>query len=124
MLHGSIAVLGACADSCHYSDRPAAVCFSVGCDTAVIIMVALELFLIGLLIGLWDMVRFEWALQGVAAIIFGTYVAYVVSMLASGPFSSGRRSAPSVLNAVAGFFMWGVPSFRFMLRGIAGFQVR
>jgi XTP/dITP diphosphohydrolase len=83
----------------------------------IIMMVGLELFIVGLLIGLWDIARFEWALRIVAATVFAAYVAYLANQIMYGQLWAGRRSAPSVLSALAGLLVWGVPSFLYLIRG-------
>ena len=83
-----------------------------------IIMIGLELFMIGLLIGLWDIWRFEWALRSVAGLIFLAYVAYVASMLMQGVWASGARSKSSIVNAIAGLLFWGAPALGFAIKGL------
>lgn len=92
-------------------------CIDSWTTQAIFTMVGLELFIIGLLIGLWDIERFEWALRIVAATIFLAYVAYLADEIMHGRIWAGRRSAHSVLGALAGLLFWGVPALMYLIRG-------
>ena len=81
--------------------------------------IAFELVMIGLILGLYDPFRFVNGLRVVAGIIFLFYVVYVIDMIASplAPLAGASRSQPSLLNALAGLIVWGIPSFLFMKNG-------
>ena len=68
--------------------------------TRIVVMIGLEGFCLGLLIGLYDMSRFQWILRGVCALVFLAYLSYVVTMIFTGAFWAGSRSRPSVLSAI------------------------
>ena len=77
-------------------------------------------------LGLFNPIKFKWALRLVSGIVFCTYVAYLASEIieysnGTGSLSSDRAT-PSVLTALAGFIVIGYPSFKFMLLGRLSWQ--
>ncbi len=72
--------------------------------------------------------RFQWALRVVAGIILLAYVAYTISEAIAWrngkPFGFGTsRSGTSLLNALFGLVVFGLPSLAFLLRGRSGSSV-
>jgi hypothetical protein len=85
--------------------------------TGVVILCTVELLAGLLLLGLFNPFRFWWAFRGVGAIVFLGYVAYLVAMLFEGKVAAPRRAQPSMLNAIAGLVVFGLPGLWFSLLG-------
>lgn len=84
------------------------------------IIASLEIMAALLLIGLYDSVRFGWALRFVAFMVFLAYVAYLVAMLieSGGQIEfTWRRAKSSAFNAILGLFMIGLPALGYALQG-------
>jgi hypothetical protein len=82
---------------------------------------------LSLVIGLYDPIRFRWALRVVTGIVFGLYAIYVVEelwkyfVLDTGRLTS-NRSTPSVVTSLLGFIVIGVPCFIFTVKGRFGWS--
>lgn len=53
--------------------------------------------------------------SSIGCILFLTSGAYLLHELASGPLFSGRRSEPSVVNAVVAFLAFGIPGIAYAI---------
>ena len=83
-----------------------------------IVLGAIELMSVLLLFGLYDAARFHWCWRMLGGIVFVGYVAYLISMLASGPWiGDGRRSSTTIINALLGFVFFGYPGAMYAFLG-------
>lgn len=88
--------------------------------TKLVLLLTIELLAILTLLGLFNARRFWWAWRGVGAIIFLGYVAYLIAMVIE---SNGmvkmpaRRSEASLVNAVIGLCIIGLPGLWYALYG-------
>ena len=88
--------------------------------TGMIVLISVETLAVLVLLGLFNSVRFWWAWRGVAAIIFATYMAYLIATLIE---SGGviafepRKSKPSAFNAICGMIVFGIPGLMYALFG-------
>ena len=83
-----------------------------------IVLVAVELLAACALVGLYDPDRFWWCWRAVGAIVFGGYVAYLISTMLSGRwFGDGRRASAKAFNALLGFIAFGYPGFMYAVFG-------
>lgn len=88
--------------------------------SAIIALIGVELFVILLLLGLFNPDRFWWAFRGIGALVFAGYCAYLVSMLVEAGFRIAfipRRGEASLFNAILGFVIIGLPSLWYALFG-------
>ena len=86
------------------------------------VVVLVDLFLLFLILGLYNTRRNEWALRCVTGSIFLAYVTYWAEEIREGklfPFSRDG-GVDSVLAATAGLILIGWPCFKFIFRGFDG----
>jgi hypothetical protein len=82
------------------------------------VLIAVELLAILALLGLFDSQRFWWCWRAIGAIIFLTYVAYLISTIHDGRwFGNGRRSSATAINAAIGLIVFGLPGLWFAIFG-------
>jgi hypothetical protein len=90
----------------------------LGNSTGWVIMGVVELLCLCVLIGFWNPERFWLCWRAVGAIVFGGYLAYLVSTLLSGQwFGDGRRSSATAFNALMGLIVFGYPGFMYAVFG-------
>ena len=86
--------------------------------TGWIMMGIVEVLALCVLLGLFNPARFWWCWRAVGAIVFGGYLAYLISMTLSGQwFGDARRSSASAFNAVLGLIVFGYPGFMYAVFG-------
>ena len=86
----------------------------------VIFVVAMEIPILCLVLGLYDPTRFRWALRVTTGMVFALYLWYLVDMwvLSDKEFKLFvSRSEASPINALLGFVIIGIPSLIFSLKG-------
>ena len=87
-------------------------------STGWIVLGAFELLAVFALLGLYDADRFNWCWRIVGGIVFSGYIAYFISMVATGRwFGEGRRSSTTAINALIGVFVFGYPGFMYAIFG-------
>jgi hypothetical protein len=87
---------------------------------SIVLFVTMIVTALLLLLGLYDPVRFHWALRCVTGVVFLAYVSYVVYEFAftEEPLTLPRdRSEASPINALLGFLIIGLPSLWYTLTG-------
>jgi hypothetical protein len=94
-----------------------AICTDKDTGEKVVVLGALETAVLSLLLGLWNPHRFWWAWRVLGAIVFLTFVAYVAAMAIEGRIGTGRRSEPSLINAILGLVVFGVPGLWYAFFG-------
>jgi hypothetical protein len=84
----------------------------------VVAVVLIDLFILLLILGLYDPRRNEWALRFVTGTVFIGYLAYWVDEVREGKlFPSLDRGVESVIAATAGLLLIGWPCLKFTLMG-------
>lgn len=81
---------------------------------------AIELASILLLIGLYDVRRFSWALRGLSLLVFAAYAMYFVyeAFVLRAPFRLlGPRGEESTRNSILGLIFIGLPCLGYALHG-------
>jgi hypothetical protein len=86
----------------------------------IVLVVALDIPTLFLVLGLYDPVRFRWALRVTTGMVFALYLWYLVDMwvLSDKEFKFFvNRSEASPITSLLGFIIIGVPSLIFTLKG-------
>ncbi len=77
-----------------------------------------ELLCLCVLLGFWNPDRFWWCWRAVGAIVFASYLTYLVSTVVSGQWiGDGRRSSTTAFNALIGLYVFGYPGFMYAVFG-------
>lgn len=86
--------------------------------TGWIVLGVFELLCLCVFLGFWNPDQFWWCWRAVGAIVFGGYLTYLISTVASGQwFGDGRRSATTAINALIGLCVFGYPGFMYAVFG-------
>lgn len=86
--------------------------------TGWVILGVVVLLCVCVLLGLWNAERFCWCWRAVGGIVAGSYLAYLISMIAAGDwFGDGRRSSATAFNALVGLIVFGYPGFMYAVFG-------
>ena len=84
---------------------------------------AIDLFILLLVIGLYNPRQNEWALRSVTGIVFLLYVGYWTEEIREGRWvPDSGRGIESVLAATLGVLVIGYPCLRFMWKGFRGLK--
>lgn len=86
---------------------------------ATITIIVVELLSVSVFLGFLNPVRFHFAWRIVGAIIFLTYLSYLVIMLieSKGNFTVGKKSEATASNALLGLIIFGLPGLSYAIFG-------